>query len=69
MAPTNKISLQDVKYYPENCIKCMKCNKNCPMKINVLKMHQDMECIRCGRCVDACKYNALHITMAGKIIK
>jgi polyferredoxin len=25
MAPTNKISLQDIKYYPENCVKCNKC--------------------------------------------
>lgn len=69
MAPTNKISLQDVKFYPENCVKCLKCIKECPMKINVIKMHHDMECIRCGRCVDACKYDALHITMLNKVIK
>jgi polyferredoxin len=69
MSPLNKISLQDIKYYPENCTKCMKCIKQCPMRINVIKMNKDMECIRCGRCVDACKYDALHIVMANKVIK
>ena len=69
MAPTNKISLQDVKYYPENCTKCNKCIKSCPMRINIFKMNRDLECIRCGRCVDACKYNAMHMVVANKIIK
>jgi len=69
MAPTNKISLLNIKYYPENCTKCNKCNKSCPMKINVLKMDRDMECIRCGRCIDACKDNALHMVMLNKTIR
>lgn len=69
MAPTNKISLQNIKYFPENCIKCNKCIKSCPMNINVLKMNKDMECIRCGRCVDACPEDALHIVIANKIVR
>jgi polyferredoxin len=69
MAPTNKISLQNIKYYPEKCTSCMKCQKACPMKIKVIEMNRDLECTRCGRCVDVCKDDALHITMANKIIK
>ncbi len=69
MAPTNKISLQNIKYYPENCIECNKCIKSCPMKINVLKINRDMECIRCGRCVDACEHDAVHMTIMNKNIK
>ena len=69
MSPTNRISLQDIKYYPENCTKCMACVKACPMKINVIKINRDMECIRCARCVDACKHDAVHMTFANKIIK
>jgi polyferredoxin len=69
MAVTNKYSLIDVKFFEENCINCQKCNKACPMKINVLEFKRDMECIKCGRCVDACKYDAVHMVMANKILK
>ena len=69
MGPTNKISLQDIRYYPDDCTKCMKCIKSCPMRINVIKMNRDLECIRCGRCVDACQYDAMHIVVANKIVK
>jgi polyferredoxin len=69
MAPTNKISIQNITYYPENCIKCNKCIKACPMNINVINMKRDMECIRCGRCVDKCDYDALHMTVMRKVIK
>jgi polyferredoxin len=69
MAPTNKISIQDIKHYPENCTKCMKCIKACPMKINVLKINRDMECIRCGRCVDVCKDNAVHMTIMNNVVR
>ena len=69
ISPLNKVSLQDIKYDQDNCTNCMRCIKSCPMKINILKMDQDMECIRCGRCIDACKDDALHMTMANKVIK
>jgi polyferredoxin len=69
MAPTNKISLQNIKYYPENCTSCMKCQKVCPMRIDIFKMKRNMECTRCARCVDSCKDNALHMTMANKIMR
>jgi polyferredoxin len=69
MSPTNKVSLQDIKYYEENCTKCMKCIKACPMRINVLKIKRDMECIRCGRCIDACEFDAVHMTFGNKIVK
>jgi polyferredoxin len=69
MAPTNKISIQEIKFYEENCTKCNKCIKSCPMRINIFKMKRDLECIRCGRCVDACKDNAMHMVIANKIVR
>jgi polyferredoxin len=69
MSPTNKISVQDIKYYPENCTKCMKCIKACPMKINVTKINRDMECIRCARCVEVCKDDAVHMTVMNNVIR
>lgn len=69
MAPLNKISIQDIRFYKDKCTKCMKCIKSCPMRINILKMKRDMECTRCGRCVDACKFDAMHMVVLDKIVK
>lgn len=69
MAPVNKISIQDIRYYPEKCTECNRCIKSCPMKIDVLKMNKDFECIRCGRCIDACRDDALHMVMGNSVVK
>jgi ferredoxin-type protein NapH len=45
------------------CISCKKCNKNCPMSLDVANMVQrrcnDSECILCGACVDSCPRKVL----------
>lgn len=48
----------------ESCIHCMKCNKKCPMSLDVERAvtHQAMEnseCILCGECVDVCPKQAI----------
>lgn len=47
----------------KKCISCKKCNKICPMGLNVDEMMKKdsyhTECIQCGACVDICRKNAL----------
>ncbi len=53
------------KKYPlqvkkENCISCKKCEKVCPMQLDVCNSEAMSDCIKCGRCVEACPKDALH---------
>lgn len=48
----------------EKCKDCLKCNKVCPISLDVHKMIQtgvmeNSECILCGPCVDNCQENAI----------
>jgi polyferredoxin len=36
------------------CIKCNSCVRTCPMQIDIREGYQ-VECINCGRCLDACR--------------
>jgi cytochrome c oxidase accessory protein FixG len=38
----------------ERCIKCNSCVRVCPMGIDIRRGYQ-VECINCGRCLDACR--------------
>ncbi|MCK5560905.1 MAG: 4Fe-4S binding protein [Thermoplasmata archaeon] len=69
MAPTNKISITDIAINREKCVKCMKCNKACPMNIDVVNYNKSLECVRCGRCVDACKFDAAHFYIMDRKLK
>ena len=59
MAQFNKVSVLQIKFYEEECIKCYRCAAVCPMQINMPYENQSGECIRCGKCIDACPKNAL----------
>ncbi len=41
------------------CISCKKCDKVCPMQLDVHKGEIKPDCIKCERCVDACPTKAL----------
>ena len=53
----------------EQCIACGKCNKVCPMGLDVKQMVAEgvnancTECIQCGACVDECPKKALKYRM------
>ncbi len=44
----------------EHCISCKKCEKVCPMQLDVCNNEAMSDCIKCGRCVEACPKDALH---------
>lgn len=54
-----------VRLTGEQCIKCSKCNKTCPMGIDAMEeinrygMIKNPECINCLRCVSKCPKNTL----------
>jgi polyferredoxin len=53
-----------LKSTSENCTSCKKCNKTCPMGLDVMNMVKqnqlsDVECIMCLNCVDTCKRSAI----------
>ena len=60
-----------IKATKENCIACKKCEKFCPMSLNVTQLLQkgeikSSECILCGECVKACTKNVLELKITNK---
>lgn len=62
----NKISFYHMQYIPKNCVGCMMCSKVCPMDVDPHVIPNASECIRCGKCVDACNTSALHLCFVDK---
>ena len=47
-----------------DCSECKKCNRNCPMSIDVLAVVQEIgifpnSCVQCGTCIDTCPKKVL----------
>jgi len=68
-----RIPLFRIKRDAPTCISCSKCDKACPMNIDVMKPITvgSPECISCMECVTECptKKDTLYLTIAGKKIK
>jgi polyferredoxin len=43
-----------VRFEPAGCIECLACVKACPMGIDIRDGAFQIECTRCGSCIDAC---------------
>jgi ferredoxin-type protein NapH len=62
----NTVNMPSLRLQPtrNNCTNCKQCNKACPMSLNVNKMvneekMENIECILCGECCNACKFSAI----------
>ena len=60
-----------IKSKKENCISCKKCEKVCPMSLNVTELlHKgeikSAECILCGECVKTCPKEVLKYNITNK---
>ncbi|TGC09195.1 4Fe-4S binding protein [Methanolobus halotolerans] len=41
------------------CVSCKKCDRSCPMQLDVHTNEHKPDCIKCGRCITTCPTNAL----------
>jgi polyferredoxin len=68
-----RIPLFRIKRVASTCISCHKCDKVCPMNVDVSKPDavNDPECIGCMECVTSCptKTNSLQTTLGGRALK
>jgi polyferredoxin len=58
-----------LKAAPEKCIDCQRCNKVCPMSLDVNGMvrnnaMENSECILCGSCIDNCPKNVISFSFS-----
>ncbi|MEM3396836.1 MAG: 4Fe-4S binding protein [Thermoplasmata archaeon] len=59
----NRFSIISIKLNREKCVKCSACQKRCPMGIDPQSQTDSFECIRCGRCIEACQKKALSYSL------
>ena len=55
----NRFSLVQIRWEQEACTNCKACQKACPVDLPPVKISVSTECIKCGKCVDACKAGCL----------
>jgi len=66
IAVTNKFSLFSMKLKKDTCISCTKCDKACPMNVEVMQskesgrtINRNTECIECLSCEETCPVKAI----------
>ena len=62
----NRVSLTRMELDDGSCVSCGRCERECPMQVQVLKNINSAECIRCGRCAQVCPTGAIELRF-GKI--
>ena len=56
----NRFSLVQIQWKKERCVSCRACERACPVALSLQEISCSPECIRCGKCVDACPHKCLH---------
>lgn len=55
----NRFSFYRMHLNESKCIGCKKCERSCPMAVEVTKQINSPECIRCGKCRSVCPAGAI----------
>lgn len=55
----NRFSLVQIHWQKEGCTSCKACQKACPMNLQPEQISVSAECIRCGKCAEACAAGCL----------
>lgn len=55
----NRFSLVQIHWQKESCTSCMVCRKACPVNLSPEQISVSPECIKCGKCVEACPEKCL----------
>ena len=63
----NRIAILHMRCDREKCDSCGHCAAACHIKIEPALQPNSPECVRCGKCVNACTRRALSYTMRGKM--
>lgn len=62
----NKHSVFRMTHDPDKCTHCETCWQNCPMGVKFYERQNDIDCIRCLKCMnESCKFGAISYEFAG----
>lgn len=56
----NSIALIRINVDTAKCSNCGACSKQCPVSLDPVKQSNHPECVRCGKCIEACNQDAVH---------
>jgi polyferredoxin len=60
-SPFNRCSTLQLCVDQEACIRCDRCQKVCPVDIQIYKNETDPACVRCMQCVDECPVSCIRV--------
>jgi polyferredoxin len=57
----NRVSFFGLRLRADRCTECGVCARSCPMGIEPHQKINSSDCLKCGKCIPACKSSALSI--------